>query len=147
MSRLPFILLMVLMASSVTVNAQRRYYEDFRGQSFCAKRMGSREGQCCTSRYDECSVPIAGNNSIRLRHPSLTNQSYFQVHYAIVMSSVISISIRIAVPIMRIFVKAYLNQSPKNVKSEEEFSLTHSRKKKSTAIYGKNLFIINLQDE
>lgn len=62
MSRSPFILLMVLVASSVVVNAQRRYYDDFRGQSFCSKRQGSRDGQCCSNRIDECSVPIAGNN-------------------------------------------------------------------------------------
>lgn len=39
---------------------ERRYYDDFRGQSFCATRRRSGENYCCTDRSDECSVPIAG---------------------------------------------------------------------------------------
>lgn len=54
----------MLIASSYTVSGQytteRRYFDDFRGQKFCATRYG--QGQCCRDRVDECSVPIAGNN-------------------------------------------------------------------------------------
>lgn len=59
-----FILLMV--ASSLVIAAQQphtnyqRNFDDFRGQRFCANRASSREGTCCSSRYDECSVPIGG---------------------------------------------------------------------------------------
>jgi hypothetical protein len=56
--------MMVLIASSISANAQQknrdRYFDDFRGQSFCGKRQRTPEGTCCASRYDECSVPIAG---------------------------------------------------------------------------------------
>lgn len=59
------ILMMVLIASSsINVNAQQknrdRYFDDFRGQRFCANRQRTPEGTCCASRFDECSVPIAG---------------------------------------------------------------------------------------
>ncbi|CRL06874.1 CLUMA_CG019566, isoform A [Clunio marinus] len=64
MSRSPLILLMVLIASSLTVDAQSknrdRYFDDFRGQSFCASRQRGPQGSCCSDRIDECSVPIAG---------------------------------------------------------------------------------------
>lgn len=63
------LILSVLIASSCTVSGQyttsristttwRDNFEDFRGQKFCATRYGN--GQCCSNRVDECSVPIAG---------------------------------------------------------------------------------------
>lgn len=140
MSRSPIVLILLLIASSLVVDAQqKRYFEDFRGQSFCAKRQGSREGQCCSSRYDECSVPIAGNNSTLPRTPSLTIWHCFQVHCVIVMSFATNISTLIAVPTMRRSVKESATLSSRNVKSVPEFSSRDTRRKKSTAIYGENL--------
>lgn len=40
---------------------ERRYFDDFAGQSFCATRRRAGENMCCNDRLDECSVPIAGN--------------------------------------------------------------------------------------
>jgi hypothetical protein len=58
------LILSVLIASSYLVNGQytteRRYFDDFAGQQFCATRKRSGEGECCRDRIDECSVPIAG---------------------------------------------------------------------------------------
>lgn len=54
----------VLIASSVSgqYTTERRYFDDFKGQKFCATRTRTKEGSCCVDRLDECSVPIAGIN-------------------------------------------------------------------------------------
>lgn len=64
MSRSQLILPMMLIASVLVASAQHsnsdRYFDDFRGQRFCATRYTGSHGKCCSSRIDECSVPIAG---------------------------------------------------------------------------------------
>lgn len=55
----------VLIASSVSgqqYTTERRYFDDFAGQKFCATRERTNRGSCCENRLDECSVPIAGIN-------------------------------------------------------------------------------------
>lgn len=113
MSRSQLVLLVVLVASSINVNAQEknrdRYFDDFRGQRFCANRQRTPEGTCCASRIDECSVPIAGENSYQKKVFKINNQMmivfYFKAPCATVMSSVINTLIQIAVPITKMSAK------------------------------------------
>ena len=76
---------------------ERRYFDDFRGQQFCAKRRSNGEDSCCHDRLDECSVPIAGN-IILFFYIYLLNDLLaveFQAHCVTVMSFVINIPIQV----------------------------------------------------
>lgn len=143
MSRSPLILLAVLIASSLTAQAQnsRRYFDDFRGQKYCATRERSREGTCCASRIDECSVPIAGENFnlIAFTLKELKFSLFLKEPCATVTNFVTNTSIPIAVPIMKVIVKESQHQSLENVKSVITYS-NLSKKQRTIAIYGSLTF-------
>ena len=80
MFRILLLTVSVLIASSVSgqqYSTERRYFDDFAGQKFCATRARNNLGSCCDNRLDECSVPIAGINWC----PSLTANIVITLFY------------------------------------------------------------------
>lgn len=143
MPRSPLILVVMLIASSLAVDAQLknrdRNFDDFRGQSFCKKRQRGPADECCADRIDECSVPIAGKTRLTLNCSRHSSWTVFQVLCAIVMSSVISISTQIAVLTMRVYAEVCRAIRLESVvKSVTISTWIASKKQKLTATYGKS---------